>query len=150
MSIRTYSELVTIPTFEERYKYLQLGGQVGKETFGYDRYLNQILYNSTDWRMFRDKIILRDNACDLAHEDHEIPSWRDKDGHLRGQKILIHHINPIMIDDIINCNPMVFDPENVITTILSTHNAIHYGDESLLSKIPIERSQNDTCPWKQK
>lgn len=147
-SIRTYSELITIPSFEERFKYLQLDGQVGKETFGYDRYLNQILYNSQDWRRFRNDIIIRDNACDLAHEDHEIPSWKDKDGRIRGPKILIHHINPIIVDDIMGRNPIIFDPENVITTTLLTHNAIHYGDESLLPKESIERSQNDTCPWR--
>lgn len=148
MSIRTYSELITLPTFEERFKYLQLCGKVGKETFGYDRYLNQTLYNSYEWRHFRDGIIIRDNACDLAHKDHEIPSWRDKDGRLRGQKILIHHINPITVGDVINRRPIVFDPENVITTIITTHNAIHYGDESLILKAPVERSQNDTCPWR--
>ena len=150
MNIRTYSELITLPTFEERFKYLKLGGQVGKETFGYDRYLNQILYNSKEWRSFRDKIIIRDNACDLAYKDHEIPSWRDSNGRIHGPKILIHHINPITIDDVINRSPIVFDPENVITTILSTHNAIHYSDESLLLKTPIERTQNDTCPWRHK
>ena len=148
MNIKTYSELITIPSFEERFRYLQLDGQIGIETFGYDRYLNQILYNSQDWRRFRNHIIIRDNACDLAHEDHEIPSWRDENGKLHGPKILIHHINPIMLVDIEKRNPMIFDPENVITTILSTHNAIHYGDESLLPKEPIERSQNDTCPWR--
>ena len=148
MSIRTYSELISIPSFEERFKYLQLGGQVGRETFGYDRYLNQMLYNSKEWRRFRDDIIIRDNACDLAHEDHEIPSWRDKNGRIHGPKILIHHINPITVDDILNHDPIVFDPENAITTILATHNAIHYGDESLLPKAPIERKQNDTCPWR--
>lgn len=148
MSIRTYSELITFPTFEERYKYLQLGGQVGRETFGYDRYLNQILYNSQKWRRFRDDIIIRDNACDLACEDHEIPSWRDKNGRLSGPKILIHHINPVIVDDIMERNPIIFDPENVITTTMLTHNAIHYGDESLLPKEPIERSKNDMCPWR--
>lgn len=148
MNIKTYSELITIPSFEERFRYLQLDGQIGIETFGYDRYLNQILYNSQDWRHFRNHIIIRDNACDLAHEDHEIPSWRDENGRLHGPKILIHHINPITLVDIEKRNPMIFDPENVITTILSTHNAIHYGDESLLLKAPIERSQNDTCPWR--
>lgn len=148
MNIKTYSELITLPTFEERFKYLQLSGQVGKETFGYDRYLNQTLYNSQEWRRFRNEIIIRDSACDLAHEDHEIPSWRDKDGRIRGPKILIHHINPIAIDDITNRRSIIFDPENVITTIMSTHNAIHYGDESLLPKAPIERTQNDTCPWR--
>lgn len=147
-SIRTYSELITLPTFEERFEYLRLDGQVGKETFGYDRYLNQMLYNSQDWRRFRNKIIIRDNACDLAHEEHEIPSWRDKDGRLRGPKILIHHINPVTMDDIVERRPMVFDPDNVITTIMSTHNAIHFGDASLLPKAPVERSRNDTCPWR--
>lgn len=148
MNIKTYSELITLPTFEERFKYLQLSGQVGKETFGYDRYLNQMLYNSQDWRRFRNEIIIRDNACDLAHEDHEIPSWKDRGGRIRGPKIMIHHINPITVDDITNRRSIVFDPENVITTIMSTHNAIHYGDESLLPKPPIERTQNDTCPWR--
>lgn len=148
MSIKTYSELITLPSFEERFEYLKLDGQVGKETFGYDRYLNQILYNSQEWRRFRNEIIIRDNACDLACEDHEISSWRDENGRIRGQKILIHHINPITVDDVINRSSIVFDPENTITTILSTHNAIHYGDESLLPKVPIERSKNDMCPWR--
>lgn len=148
MSIKTYSELITLPSFEERFRYLQLDGQVGKETFGYDRYLNQVLYNSQEWRRFRHEIIIRDNACDLAHEDHEITSWRDESGRIHGQKIIIHHINPIIADDVVNRRSIVFDPENTITTILSTHNAIHYGDESLLPKAPIERNKNDTCPWK--
>lgn len=147
-NIKSYSELITLPSFEERFRYLQLDGQVGKETFGYDRYLNQMLYNSQEWRRSRDKIIVRDNACDLAHEDHEIPSWRDENGKRHGPKILIHHINPISMDDIVNRRPIVFDPENMITTIMATHNAIHYGDESLLPKDPIERTQNDTCPWR--
>lgn len=148
MNIRTYSELITIPTFEERFKYLQLSGQVGKETFGYDRYLNQMLYNSQDWRRFRNEIIIRDNACDLAHEEHEISSWKDRDGRIRGPKIMIHHINPITVDDVVNRRTAVFDPENVITTIMSTHNAIHYGDESSLPKPPVERTKNDTCLWR--
>ena len=148
MSIKTYSELITLPSFEERFRYLQLDGQVGKETFGYDRYLNQVLYNSQEWRRFRHEIIIRDNACDLAHEDHEITSWRDESGRIHGQKIIIHHINPITVDDVVNRRSIVFDPENTITTILSTHNAIHYGDESLLPKAPIERNKNDMCPWR--
>lgn len=147
MSIKTYSELITLPSFEERFEYLKLDGQVGKETFGYDRYLNQVLYNSQEWRRFRHEIIIRDNACDLAHEDHEITSWRDESGRIHGQKIIIHHINPITVDDVVNRRSIVFDPENTITTILSTHNGIHYGDESLLPKAPIERSKNDMCPW---
>ena len=134
-SIRTYSELITIPTFEERFEYLKLNGSVGLETFGHDRYLNQILYNSPEWRRFRPEIIVRDNGCDLACEGYEIFG-----------KILIHHINPITAKDILNRNPKVFDPENVITTVHNTHNAIHYGDEKLLITAPIERSRNDTCP----
>ena len=136
-SIRTYSELITIPTFEERFEYLKLNGSVGLETFGYDRYLNQILYNSQEWRRFRPEIIVRDNGCDLACDGYEIFG-----------KILIHHINPITAQDILNRNPKVFDPENVITTVHNTHNAIHYGDENLLITAPIERSRNDTCPWR--
>lgn len=136
-SIRTYSELITIPTFEERFEYLKLNGSVGLETFGRDRYLNQILYNSPEWRRFRPEIIVRDNGCDLACEGYEIFG-----------KILIHHINPITAQDILNRNPKVFDPENVITTVHNTHNAIHYGDENLLITAPIERSRNDTCPWR--
>ena len=136
-SIRTYSELITIPTFEERFEYLKLNGTVGLETFGHDRYLNQILYNSPEWRRFRPEIIVRDNGCDLACEGYEIFG-----------KILIHHINPITAKDILNRNPKVFDPENVITTVHNTHNAIHYGDKNLLITEPIERSRNDTCPWR--
>lgn len=136
-TIKTYSELITLQTFEDRFNYLQLRGKVGKSTFGYNRYLNQILYNSYEWRRFRNEIIIRDNGCDLACDGYEIYG-----------RALIHHINPITVEDIVNHNPMVFDPENVITTVHSTHNAIHYGDESLLPKSPIERKQNDTCPWK--
>ena len=136
-TIKTYSELITLQTFEDRFNYLQLRGEVGKSTFGYNRYLNQILYNSPEWRHFRNEIIIRDNGCDLACDGYEIYG-----------RALIHHINPITVEDIVNHNPMVFDPENVITTVHSTHNAIHYGDESLLPKSPIERKQNDTCPWR--
>ena len=148
MSNRSYLELITIPTFEERFDYLQLKGAVGKETFGYDRYLNQVLYNSREWRRFRDQIIVRDNGCDLACEDHEILSARDKDGKLHRPKIIVHHINPITVEDVLDRNPMVFDPTNVITTTMNTHNAIHYGDETLLVTSPVERSKNDTCPWR--
>lgn len=136
-TIRTYSELISIPTFEGRFKYLQLNGEVGVETFGFDRYLNQNLYRSQRWKRIRDSIIIRDNGCDLACEGYEIHG-----------RILIHHINPITVEDIIKENPIVFDPENLITTVHNTHNAIHYGDESLLITGPIERRTNDTCPWK--
>lgn len=148
MSNRSYLELITIPTFEERFDYLQLKGAVGKETFGYDRYLNQVLYNSREWRRFRDQIIVRDNGCDLACEDHEILGARDKEGKLHRPKIIVHHINPITVEDVLERNPIVFDPNNVITTTMNTHNAIHYGDETLLVTSPIERSKNDTCPWR--
>ena len=135
--IRTYSELIKIPTFLDRFRYLQLGGQVGVETFGYDRYLNQMLYRTTEWKRFRNEIIIRDNGCDLACEGYEIVG-----------KILIHHINPISVEDVLQRDQKVFDPENVISTTLNTHNAIHYGDESLLITEPIERKTNDTCPWR--
>lgn len=137
MSIKTYSELITLQTFEERFNYLKLDGKVGIETFGYDRYLNQILYNSQEWKSCRRDIIIRDNGCDLACDGYEIHG-----------RILIHHINPITLEDIVNRNPIIFDPENLITTTHNTHNAIHYGDESLLTTAPIERSKNDTCPWR--
>lgn len=137
MIIKTYSELITFSTFEERFEYLQLKGIVGQETFGFDRYLNQILYNSKEWKHLRNEIIVRDNGCDLALDGFEIHG-----------RILIHHINPITIDDVIKRREMVFDPENLICVTHNTHNAIHYGDKSLLITGPIERRANDTCPWK--
>lgn len=137
MRIKTYSKLITFSTFEERFEYLQLKGIVGQETFGFDRYLNQILYNSKEWKHLRNEIIVRDNGCDLALEGFEIHG-----------RILIHHINPITIDDVIKRREMVFDPENLICVTHNTHNAIHYGDKSLLITGPIERRANDTCPWK--
>ena len=137
MSIKCYSELITIPTFIERYRYLKIGGRVGADTFGHDRYLNQLLYHSGEWLEFRDEIIVRDNGCDLAHPDFDL---RDR--------ILIHHINPITVEDVLRRHPKIFDPENVISTCLNTHNAIHYGDEGKLMLLPITRTQNDTCPWR--
>lgn len=134
---RCYSELILLPTFKERYNYLQLGGTVGKETFGYDRYLNQILYTSVEWRNFRRQIIIRDNGCDLGCDGFELFS-----------RILVHHINPITAEDVLNRSLIVFDPENVITTSHNTHQAIHYGDETLLHLLPVERIRYDTCPWK--
>ena len=137
-SIRTYSELITLPTFEERFEYLRLNGRIGEETFGYDRMINQLLYQrSVKWRAARDRVIVRDNGCDLGIEGREI----------RGS-IIVHHMNPITIDDVLNERPEVFDPEYLISTVLNTHNAIHYGDASLLVTAPIERSRNDTCPWR--
>lgn len=135
--MKTYNELIRIPTFEERYHYLRLSGSVGEETFGFRRWLNQEFYHSDEWKRFRDKIIIRDGGCDLAVDGFEIYS-----------SIIIHHLNPITYDDILNRNPCVFDPNNVVCTKLSTHNAIHYGDEILLPKTPVERIKNDTCPWR--
>lgn len=136
-NIRTYSELIELPTFEERYRYLQLDGKVGEETFGFDRYLNQMFYKSKEWRSVRNHVILRDNGCDLGIEGREIHG-----------RILIHHMNPITKEDILNRTDFLMNPEYLISTIETTHNAIHYGDEDLLMKDPIERRKNDTCPWK--
>ena len=138
MSIRTYSELIAIPTFEERFKYLQLNGNVGDETFGYDRMFNQRFYSSLEWKRLRDEIIFRDNGCDLGILDRRIMG-----------KILIHHMNPIMLEDIQKSSEFLLNPEYLICTSFETHNAIHYGDENLLFKAPIERTKYDTCPWRQ-
>ena len=137
LMIRTYSELCKLKSFEDRYNYLRLHGQDCKETFGFDRYLNQIIYKLPEWKSVRDKVIVRDCGCDLGIEGHEI-----------GEKILVHHMNPITMDDIINHNQDIFNPEYLICVSHQTHNAIHYGDESQLILDPIERSPNDTCPWK--
>lgn len=136
-NIKTYSELITIPTFEERFEYLKLDGQVGVETFGFNRYLNQAFYKSDEWLSIRDYVITRDNGCDLGMEGYEIYG-----------RIIIHHINPITKDDIIQRSRILLDPENLITTIKRTHDAIHYGDSNLLMRAPIERRKNDTCPWR--
>lgn len=138
MIIRTYSELSMLTTFEERFNYLRLDGKVGKDTFGFDRVFNQKFYTSTEWRSIRDFVIIRDCGCDLGIPGHEIYE----------QKIFIHHLNPIFLEDIERRTAILLNPEYLITTIHNTHNAIHYGDESLLIRAPIERSKNDTCPWK--
>ena len=137
MSIRCYSELIALPTYKERFNYLQLNGQVGQDTFGFDRYLNQNFYRSREWKRLRDQIILRDNGCDLGVEGYEIYG-----------RVLIHHMNPITIRDIETMSDYLLNPEYLICTTHNTHNAIHYGDESLLCLGPIERKPNDTCPWK--
>lgn len=136
--VRTYSELIQMPTFIERYRYLKLGGKAGEITFGNERYLNQVLYRSPEWKRFRREMILRDGGYDLGVEGYSIA----------GVPIL-HHINPITVDDIVERSPSVFDPENVIAVSRRTHNAIHYGDEELLliDEI-IERRPNDTIPWR--
>ena len=137
MSIRTYSELITLPTFEERFRYLQLGGKVGEDTFGHDRYLNQMFYTSDEWRRIRRDVIVRDNGCDLGIQDREIQG-----------SIIIHHMNPITIEDIINRSEFLLNPEYLISTVKNTHDAIHFSDERILITDPIERRPNDTCPWK--
>lgn len=139
MNIKTYSELVTLPTFEQRYEYLRLDGLVGVETFGFDRYINQKFYHDPEWIRTRDKVITRDNGCDLGVRGYEI----------KYERIIIHHITPITLEDIINRHPIVFDLENLITVTHNTHLAIHYGDKNIISKNPIERTKYDTCPWKQ-
>lgn len=136
--MRTYSELIQLPTFEDRFKYLKLNGIVANETFGFDRYLNQQFYKSSEWKRIRQQVIIRDQGCDLACADHEI----------FGQ-VIIHHMNPISIEDIENNPELLLDPEYLICVSLDTHNAIHYGDESYLrQKILIERKPGDTTPWR--
>lgn len=136
--IRTYSELSRLKSFKERFEYLRLNGKVGEETFGFDRYLNQIFYKSPEWRSVRDFVILRDNGCDLGVEGYEI----------QGRGILIHHMNPITMEDILQRSDFLLNPEYLITTVGTTHNAIHYGNDSLLATAPIERTKYDTCPWR--
>ena len=135
--IRRYSELSTLITFEERFEYLKLDGIVGEETFGFDRYFNQRFYRSQRWKSVRDHVIIRDNGCDLGIEGFEIHG-----------RIIIHHMNPITIEDILNESPCLFDPEFLICVTHNTHNAIHYSDEKLLVTWPVERRPNDTCPWR--
>lgn len=134
---KCYSELIALPTFIERYRYLKLNGVVGEDIFGFKRWLNQVLYTSSDWKSFRREIARRDNGCDLAVRGFEVYG-----------PVIIHHIVPITYEDVLNRSKCLFDPENVILTQLGTHNAIHYGDESLLNIAPVERMPNDTCPWK--
>lgn len=135
--MRTYSELSKLKTFEERFKYLMIGGAVGSETFGFDRYLNQALYNSPEWKKVRNEVIIRDNGCDLGIEGYEI-----------NKRALIHHMNPITMKQVIDRDPDIFNPEYLITTVHDTHNAIHYGDESILRNyIPVERKPGDTRLW---
>lgn len=138
-NIRSYSELITLPTFMDRYKYLKMNGKVGEETFGFDRYLNQMFYRMPEWKSIRRKVILRDGGCDLGIEDREIP---------KGVRIYVHHMNPISVKDIANKLDWILDPEFLICTTKITHDAIHYGDETLLYGEPIERTKGDTCPWR--
>lgn len=136
--MKTYTECISLPTFEERFEYLKLSGGVGMETFGSSRYLNQIFYGTPEWKRARRDVIARDEGCDLAHPDRPINT-----------KIYVHHINPITVDDILQRRDFLFDPENLISISFNTHNAVHYGDASLLipSK-PIERKPFDQAPWR--
>jgi len=133
---RSYSELKRLDTFEDRYKYLRIGGLPGLQSFGFDRWINQRFYRSREWKNVRDKVILRDNGCDLGVEGFEIHSG-----------LMIHHMNPVSVDDIEHGEAWIVDPEFLITTSLQTHNAIHYGDETLLPRGPIERTRGDTTLW---
>lgn len=135
--LRNYTELSKLKTFEERYKYLRLEGVVAEETFGYERYFNQKFYKSKEWKRLRDYVIMRDRGCDLGVEDREII----------GEWIIIHHMNPVTLDDIKNATDILLDPEYLICTVHNTHNAIHYGTEDLLM-LNTERKKNDTCPWR--
>lgn len=138
MNKKTYSELIQIPSYVERYRYLKIGGKAGEITFGNERYLNQILYKSHEWKVFRRDIIIRDLGCDLGLEGYTIVGVP-----------IVHHINPITVEDIYNRAYCVFDPENTITVARRTHNAIHYGDEELLLIDElVERRPNDTIPWR--
>lgn len=135
---KTYSDLLRLETFEDRFKYLEIGGRIGIESFGYDRYLNQIFYSSYEWLKVRDKVIIRDNGMDLG-----------VDGYPINGKIIVHHINPITIDDVLERNPDIFNLDYLISCALQTHNALHYGDESYLNRFIVnERKPNDTTPWR--
>lgn len=135
--IRTYSELITLSTFKERYEYLKLDGRVGEDTFGWDRYLNQIFYKSKEWNRIRDQVIFRDLGCDLALEGFEIHG-----------RIFIHHMNPISKSDILDRSEFLLNPEYLICTTKATHDAIHYGNLDSLHNEPVIRTKNDTCPWR--
>lgn len=136
-TIKTYSELCKLQTFEERYEYLKIGGIVGEDTFGSERYINQMLYKMPEWRKTRRDVIIRDKGNDLGMDGYEIVG-----------KVMVHHINPITVDDIINRLDYVLDPEYLISSSFMTHQAIHYGSKDLLPEEPIERFKNDTCPWR--
>lgn len=135
--IRCYKELKRLKTFQERYDYLRVGGLIGDSTFGFERYLNQMLYSSPQWRKVRDEVIIRDNGNDLGIDGFQI-----------FDHIVVHHMNPITIEQVEEAASEIFDPEYLICCSTRTHNAIHYGNSSLLPQLPLERRPNDTCPWK--
>lgn len=137
MKIKSYSEMCSFSTFIERFNYLKLNGKVGIETFGFDRYLNQVLYCSQEWKRFRRQVIIRDNGCIFGLDGYNING-----------RLIVHHINPITLEQIEQRDPMIFSMENVVCVTHNIHEAIHYGDESLIPTDPIIRKPNDTCPWK--
>lgn len=134
---RCYTDLIQLKTFKERYDYLRLGGIVGQDTFGFDRYLNQKFYHSPEWKKIRRDVIIRDEGRDMATEGYELHG-----------NIFIHHMNPLVPEDLINVPDYILNPEYLVCVSKRTHDAIHYGDSSLLPQLPIERKPNDTCPWK--
>ena len=135
---RCYTELIQIPTFEERYEYLRLGGRVGEDTFGFDRYLNQKFYQSPEWKRVRRDVIIRDEGRDLAMKGYELYG-----------NIFVHHMNPITSKDLLDVADWIMNPEFLVCVSKRTHDAIHYGDKSLLPQLPVERTPSDMCPWKQ-
>lgn len=134
---RCYTDLIQLPTFKERYEYLRLAGIVGRDTFGFDRYLNQKFYHSAEWKKIRRDVIIRDEGRDLAMEGYELQD-----------NIFIHHMNPMVPEDLINVPEWIFNPEYLVCVSKRTHDAIHFGDASILPQLPMERTPNDTCPWK--
>lgn len=134
--IRRYSDLCRLRTFDERFDYLRLNGAVGESTFGFDRYLNQHLYRSSEWKKIRNAVIVRDDGCDMGLADYP------------ANRIIVHHMNPLSVEDLENRSDLIFDPEFLICVSFNTHNAIHFGDETLLHKPPVERKPGDTCPWR--
>lgn len=149
--MKTYSELIKLKTFEERFEYLRTANRVGEATFGSDRYLNQVVYHSQDWFNTKNEIIIRDNACDLAMPGFDIRGkilLKDGREFKKAGIIIVHHINPLTKQDILDRSPKIFDPENLICCSFKTHNAIHYGDLNSLTLPPKERTPNDTCPWR--
>lgn len=139
---KSYTELIQIPDYEGRLNYLRLHGAVGRETFGYDRYLNQMLYETPEWRKVRRQVILRDKSCDMGLADYEIHP------HGKRKMLFVHHINPITREDILERSDSIFDPDNLVTVSFDTHQIIHYGYESDRRPVFTERTPNDMCPWK--
>lgn len=144
---KSYSELMKLKTYQERFDYLKLGGKVGQDTFGFERHLNQTFYKTPEWKSVRNEVIVRDMACDLGIKDKD--EYTDTYLHQINSKIYVHHINPITPDDIYNRRPKLLDPNNLICTSKQTHDGIHYGVKNTVRTMPTERSRNDTIPWKE-